>query len=54
VREGLDTARKVVRDYRSVLETIARKLIEVENLEKEDFEKILVANNIPVKREEVV
>jgi cell division protease FtsH len=52
VREGLETARKVVRDYRKVLEDIAKRLIEVENLEKPEFEAILVANNIPLKKSE--
>lgn len=53
VRAGLDTARKVVREHKKVLEDIAKKLIEVENLEKAEFEEILKANNIPLKKQEV-
>ena len=54
VRTGLDTARKVVRDYKKVLEDIAKKLIEVENLEKAEFEQILIANNIPLKKSDIL
>jgi cell division protease FtsH len=53
VRSGLDTARKIVREYKKVLDDIAKKLIEVENLEKAEFEEILVANNIPLKKQEI-
>ncbi len=49
VREGLETARKVVREYKPVLEAITKKLIEVENIEREEFENILREFKIPVK-----
>jgi cell division protease FtsH len=49
VREGLETARRVVREHRDVLEIITKRLIEVENIEREEFEQILRQNNIPVK-----
>ena len=49
VRNGLDTARKVVREYRKVLDAIAKRLIEVENIEREEFENILREFSIPVK-----
>lgn len=49
VRQGLETARKVVREYKKVLDDIAKKLMEVENLEKAEFEEILKANNIAIK-----
>lgn len=49
VREGLDTARKVVKEYKHVLEAITRRLIEVENIEREEFEGILRTYKIPVK-----
>lgn len=51
VRDGLDTARKIVREYRNVLEAITARLIEVENIEREEFENILRQFNIPVKED---
>jgi cell division protease FtsH len=53
VRTGLDTARKVVKDYKNVLEAITKKLIEIENIERDEFEKILKEFNIPIKTEVV-
>lgn len=51
VRNGLETARKIVRDYKHVLEAITKRLIEVENIEREEFENILKEYNIPVKQD---
>jgi len=51
VREALDTARKVVREKRDVLEEITKQLIDKENLEREDFEKILKQFNIEIKQD---
>lgn len=50
VEEGRDRARKIVSDYKHVLEIVAMQLIEKENLEREDFETILRANGIAVKK----
>ena len=50
VEEGRERARKIVREYKHVLEIIAAALIEKENLEREDFEVILRANGIAVKK----
>jgi cell division protease FtsH len=52
VRQGLETARRVVREYREVLEAITRRLIEVENIERDEFEGILRTYKIPVKVDE--
>lgn len=52
VREGLETARRIVREYRNVLEVITRRLIEVENIERDEFEGILRTHKIPVKVDE--
>lgn len=46
------TAERVLREYRKVLNAIAAKLIEVETLEREEFEKILIANGITPKQKE--
>jgi cell division protease FtsH len=51
VRACLDTARRVVRENKNVLEAITRKLIEVENIERDEFEKLLKEHNIPVKED---
>jgi cell division protease FtsH len=48
--EGLATAKRIVKEKRNVLDYIAKELIEKENIEREDFEKILVSFNIPVKK----
>jgi cell division protease FtsH len=50
VEEGRDKARKVVREYREVLEKIVLVLLEKENLERNDFENILKEFNIPLKK----
>lgn len=50
VEEGRDRARKIVSEYKHVLEIIAMQLIEKENIEREDFEVILRANGIAVKK----
>jgi cell division protease FtsH len=50
VEEGREKARNIVREYKKVLDAIATELIEKENLERGDFEKILLANNIKVKK----
>lgn len=50
VEEGRDKARSVVREYKDVLEAIVLALLEKENLEREDFEKILKDFNIPIKK----
>ncbi len=45
-------ARKIILDKRDVLNAIAEELIRVENLEREEFEKILIAHGIQPKRKE--
>ncbi len=50
VEEGRDKARSVVREYKIVLEAIVTALLQKENLERDDFEKILKEFNIPIKK----
>jgi cell division protease FtsH len=50
VEEAREKARAIVREYRQVLDNIANELIEKENIEREEFEKILIANGIAVKK----
>ncbi len=50
IEEGRDKARSVVREYKVVLDHIATELIEKENLERVDFEVILKAHGIAIKK----
>ncbi|MDB5237195.1 MAG: ftsH [Parcubacteria group bacterium] len=49
MEEGKNRARKVLTDHRGALDAIANKLVETETLEREEFEKILIANGITPK-----
>ncbi|MDI9355397.1 MAG: ATP-dependent zinc metalloprotease FtsH, partial [Cyanobium sp. MAG06] len=49
VEDGRDTARRLVRENRELLEVIKDRLIEKENIEREEFEEILSSFNIPIK-----
>ena len=42
----------MLKKHRKVLEAIAQTLVEVETIEREDFEKILIANGITPKKKE--
>jgi cell division protease FtsH len=56
VRKIIDKAYKkaerVLKKHRKVLDAIAEKLMEVETLEREEFEKILIANGITPKKKQ--
>jgi cell division protease FtsH len=53
--EAWARARKIILDKRDALTSIAEELMRVENLEREEFEKLLILNGIvPKKREEIV
>jgi cell division protease FtsH len=43
-------AEKVLTDHRKLLEIISKRLIEVETLEREEFEQILIANGVTPKK----
>ena len=47
-----DKAEKIVTEYRPFLDIIARRLIETESIERDEFESMLVANGISPKRKE--
>lgn len=54
MNEGLKKAEEIMTTHRAVLEAIAKRLIETETIEREEFETILVANGIsPKKKEEI-
>lgn len=50
INGSLSSAEKVLKEYKNVLDAIANKLIEVETLEQEEYEKILTVFNIPLKK----
>ena len=56
VKSIIEGARKkavgVLQKHRKALDTIAKKLIEVETIEREEFEKLLIANGITPKKKE--
>lgn len=55
IDEAWAKARKIILDKREVLNVIAEELMRVENIEREEFEKILIAHGIvPKRKEEIV
>ena len=54
INDGLKTAEKVLLEHKKAFTAVAKKLIEVETLEQEDYEKILVAHGILLKKKEIV
>jgi cell division protease FtsH len=53
--EAWQKARTIIIEKREALTSIAEELIRVENIEREEFEKLLILNGItPKKKEEVV
>jgi cell division protease FtsH len=54
MNEAHEKAKDVLTEHRKVLEVIAQRLIEVENIEREEYEQILTAHGIKFKNEEVI
>jgi len=52
INDGLKTAEKVLAEHKKAFTAIALKLIEVETLEQEEYEKILTAHGIILKKKE--
>ncbi|MEI6352711.1 MAG: ATP-dependent zinc metalloprotease FtsH [Candidatus Nomurabacteria bacterium] len=48
--EGLATAKKIVKEKRNILEYITKELMVKENIEREEFEKILTLFGIEIKK----
>ena len=54
MNSNMNRAEKIITEHKKALEAIANKLIEVETIEREEFEKLLVANGImPKKKEDI-
>jgi cell division protease FtsH len=54
INDGLKTAEKVLIEHNKAFTAIAHKLIEVETLEQDEYEKILVAHGILLKKKDTV
>ncbi len=52
MQHGFTQARTVINEYRKTLDAIAEKLIEVETLEQADYEDIIKAHGIKLKKKE--
>jgi cell division protease FtsH len=50
IDQGLETATKILNEHREILDVIAQKLIEVETLEQPEYEAIISAHGIPLKK----
>jgi cell division protease FtsH len=54
IKNAYDRAEKVLTDHKPALVAIAQALVEVETIEREEFEKILIANGIiPKKKKDI-
>ena len=50
IEDAKERARTVLTDHRAALDAIAERLVEVETIEREEFETILIANGITPKK----
>jgi len=50
----LDEAKRILIEYKKVLDVVAKRLIEVETIEQDEFDQILVANGIQPKRKKKI
>jgi cell division protease FtsH len=50
MKAALQTAENAIAKYRPLLDAIAKRLIEVETIERDEFEKILIAHGITPKK----
>ena len=50
INDGMESAKKVLTEHKKALATIANKLIEVETLEQEEYEKLIVLHGIAPKK----
>jgi len=54
MKDAHDKAEKIIVEHRALLDIIAKRLIIVENIEREEFENILIANGVEPKKKEVL
>lgn len=53
MREALERAQEVLTTHKNVLEVITKRLVEVETIEQPEYEAILSAHGIPLKKLEI-
>ncbi len=54
MKEAHDKAEKIINEHRPLLDIIAKRLIEKESIERDEFDSMLVANGIQPKKGEVL
>ena len=54
INDGIKSAEKVLTEHRKALDAIAKKLIEVETLEQDEYDKLITAHGIIPKKKEKV
>ncbi len=54
MKDAFARAEKIINEHRPLLDLIAKRLIEVETIEREEFDQMLVANGIKPKKREVL
>ncbi len=53
MKEAYTRAEKIIKERRDLLDVIAKRLIETETIEREEFENILIANGVTPKKKDV-
>ena len=53
INDGIISATKVINEHKKAFDAIAHKLIEVETLEQEEYEKLLTLHGIALKKKDV-
>ncbi|MDP9249042.1 MAG: ATP-dependent zinc metalloprotease FtsH [bacterium] len=54
INDGLKTAERVIKENKKPFTAIAERLLEVETIEQDEYEKILVAHGIILKKKDIV
>ncbi|TSC60987.1 MAG: cell division protease FtsH, partial [Parcubacteria group bacterium Gr01-1014_107] len=54
MKEAYGEAQDILKKNKSILDVIAKRLIEVETIERDEFDKILVSNGIQPKQKEKI
>jgi len=53
IKDGIKSAEKVLTEHKKALDAIAKKLIEIETLEQDEYNKIIIAHGIMPKKKEI-
>ncbi len=54
MKDAYNRSEKIVNEYRPLLDAIAKRLIETETIEREEFENILVAHGVQPKKKDII